>query len=503
MQNIGTGRKGSTGWLNRLLVLAGIYIAIPFLWVSVYNQPAGDDYFTAVRDANTSLGTALHDSYFSWSGRYFALVVARINPLLYHSTAAYKVYPVALLLLFSGALFALVRQFFSNYLSIKHAAAATIVIAAAYLTSMPSVSEGFYWFSAAWVYQLANILYMFLLVVLAKLVGASSNNQRAWLFFPACILSVCIIGLNEISLIITCITLAAFAWFAHRRVPAAKYWLAVLAIIGVIAGAAGGFAPGNFERLNHQQEYSSSWLWTFSGGVSITVIYVLQWLTQLFVVTLVYIPVWGRPLAQRMVNAGACYTVSLRKVILVFMGVFILLQLFTVFTAGGSNAGRIQNVIYLFFLLGYFLILQLYLLQQAKQGERVVYTRQSLLYKMAVLLFFLGIADINNNISTAWIDVVSGKAKQYNKQLNQRAVFAKRCTQDTCLVPALTVVPKTIFFEDIKWAGDSVDLWLNRAYSAYMGKHYITTNAPLPPAQSNIETVKNLGKQVRELIFSK
>jgi hypothetical protein len=69
-------------------------------------------------------------------------------------------------------------------------------------------------------------------------------------------------------------------------------------------------------------------------------------------------------------------------------------------------------------------------------------------------------------------------------------------------VPALTVVPKTIFFEDIKWAGDSVDLWLNRAYSAYMGKHYITTKTPLPPAQSNMETVKNLGKQVRELIFS-
>ncbi|HWB25258.1 MAG TPA: DUF6056 family protein [Chitinophagaceae bacterium] len=485
------------------ILLAGLYVISPFLLISSYNQPVADDYFTALRDGSTRFLPVLHDSYLHWSGRYFALVIARINPLLYHSGTAYKLYPVILLVLFITTLFSLLRQVCGKYFTIKQVFAVTAALSAVYLVAMPSIPEGFYWFSSAWVYQLANIFFMFLLTLLIKLKNAGGKPAMRLFFALAFFIGVIIIGLNEISLIITCITIAGFAWFAHKRwLPSRKYFF-VLTIFYFIAAAIAALAPGNFERLNHQQEYSTSWLWTFAGGLSIAGIYTLQWLAQIFIATLIYVPLWGAPLAKRMVDDGACYTVKLLKVIIFFIAVFVLLQLFTVWAAGGSNIGRIENVIYLYFLLAYFLILQLFLVQKAQNIKPATENSYSWLHKVGLLLFFVSLLETNNNVSTAWIDLLSGKASRYNSELAERAILAQNCSKDTCQVPPLTVLPKTIFFEDIKCTTDSTDLWMNQAYSQYFGKGYIVVSAPLPPQQSNMETLKNMGKEIRENIFKK
>jgi len=483
------------------LLLAGVYIIAPFLLAAMHNQPAADDYFTAVRDAGTGFIPVLQDSYLHWSGRYFALVIARINPLVFHSFTAYKLYAVILLLLFAASLFVLLRQLLNRYLTLKQLAALTVLIAFVYFAAMPSVSEGFYWFSGAWVYQGANVLCMFFVTILLKLLRTTTKLSRLFYATIATIMAVCIVGCNEISLIIICCCLTVFTIQNYlRRCVAFRYFLAI-AIITFIAAAISAFAPGNFERLNHQQEYSVSWIWTFSGGLSITGVYTLQWLVQIFIASLLYIPLWGNTIAQKMAANNVWINVKVKWVVVFFVATFAFVQLFTVWAAGGSNAGRIENVIYLFFLLGYFFILQVILVQRAKKNEESANSTSPLLLKIAVILFFINVLDINNNISAAWIDVLSGKEKKYDTELTERAVTAKQCLKDTCLVTPLSALPKTIFFEDIKCTSDSVDLWVNKAYSAYFGKGYIVTSAPLPPEQSNMETLKNLGREIRENMF--
>jgi len=487
--------------LYNILLLAGLYVVAPFLWLAKYNQPAADDYYSAVRDAHTGFIPALKDIYLHWSGRYFAVLISRINPLLFHSAAAYKWYAVVLIVLFITALLLLIKQVAGKYLATKQVAALTAVITAIYFAALPSAPEGFYWFSGAWVYQLANILFMLLLFFLLRLKNAVLLSIRLFYCISACICAMCIVGCNEISLIITCLCVTFFTVYQHtRHKPDYGYFIAITAVC-YMAAAIAAFAPGNFERLNHQQEYSGSLLWTFAGGAAIAGIYTFQWLLQVVIATLIYIPLWGNTLAENVAGKQGWGDVNLKRTVIFFIASLVIVQLFTVWAAGGSNIGRIENVIYLFFILGYFFILQVYLVQRAiKTGGEAV-TINPVLRNLAIGLFIIALFNINNNISTAWLDVVSGKAKKYNQQLDERAVMASHCTQDTCIVPPLTTIPKTIFFTDIKSTTDSIDLWMNQAYSTYFGHGYIVTSAPSPQPGENMETLKNLGREMRENVF--
>jgi hypothetical protein len=44
---------------------------------------------------------------------------------------------------------------------------------------------------------------------------------------------------------------------------------------------------------------------------------------------------------------------------------------------------------------------------------------------------------------------------------------------------------------------------MNEAYSAYMHTHYVMVTAPLPLTKTNLETVRDFGKQTRDDLFDK
>lgn len=495
-ENLLLNESRYTRRLHTALLLAGVYVLLPFILLCMYNQPASDDYFSAVRDSNNGFTSVLHDVYFNWSGRYFAVLVSRINPLLFHSVVLYKWFAFIMLVLFITALFILTRQAVGKYLSGRQTLALTVVLTIIYFTAAPSTSEAFYWFSGAWIYQLANVLSM-LFIALLLAIRRSSSTLFAVL---ACLLAVCIMGCNEISLLCICFCTLVFTVGQYNtKGKAFKQYLVILTAC-IVSAAVAILAPGNFERLNHQQEYSVSAVWTLAGGFSIMGVYVAQWLVQLLIASLLYIPLLGRPMAVRMAAENQFSSVSLKHSVAWFIGAFVFIQLFSVWAAGGSNIGRIENVIYLFFIGGYFYLLQVYLVKHTRQAQINIHPAW---YTIAALLFFVNLFDINNNISTAWLDVVSGKAKRYDTELSERAVLAQHCTQDTCLVAPLTTIPKTIFFTDIKSTGDSNFFWMNEAYSAYFGKGYILVNAPLPPVQPNMEDLRNLGREMRENVFKK
>jgi hypothetical protein len=116
---------------------------------------------------------------------------------------------------------------------------------------------------------------------------------------------------------------------------------------------------------------------------------------------------------------------------------------------------------------------------------------------MAGLLFILNIFDLNNNITTAYVDLLSGKAKCYDQELNERKTLVEQCRTDTCYVPSLKNVPSTIFFTDIKSIKDTTNLWVNELYAKYMAKHYIISAPTSVVIKSNFETIKETAKELR------
>ncbi len=480
-----------------LFVVTGFYILLPFILLVTYNQPAADDYFGAVRDSTQSFNAVFWDTYLHWSGRYFAIIISRINPLIFNSLNLYRAYSLVIILSFVAALFVLARVLTAAYLTKLQTAALSCLFVFLYFTVLPGTAEGFYWFSAACIYQTSNILFMLMLACIVKWHRASTKYARGIYFFITVLLAVSIIGCNEVSLIITCFVVGAIPinLYVTRRKHDKLLWL--LTIICIVAACISVLAPGNYLRLGYLQDSSRSPFWVVEGAAAITAIYVSQWALPLLIVTLLYVIFWGNTIAVKVVKQGLHSYIKPVYSIVFFTALFLLLQLFIVWVAGGSNLGRIENVIYLFFLIGWFFNVQL-LVNAYHSKQKPISSLSKPMMVLIVLLFFMDLFDINNNITTAYIDLVSGKARRYNIQLNERMDVVKQCRQDTCIVKALSDVPKTLFFTDIKSKQESEAFWMNEAYARFVGVKFVLVDAPLPPIKTNLETIREFGKQARQ-----
>ena len=122
---------------------------------------------------------------------------------------------------------------------------------------------------------------------------------------------------------------------------------------------------------------------------------------------------------------------------------------------------------------------------------------------LGLALFLCSLIDINNNVSTVYIDIVSGKARAYDLALKNREQIVSACKTDTCRVPALPDAPATIFFTDIRPLSDSSALWINYYYSGYRHAGFVVPDAPPPVPQSNLETLRNMGKALRARTYKK
>jgi hypothetical protein len=479
----------------------GIYTLLPFLLISQYNQPSADDFYFAVSNSGNDLWDIQKNIYASWSGRFFSTIISGINPMFYHSFILYKIYSVILIILFTVTLTLLIREYLKNAASTKQITAISSVIIFLYFAQMPSTAEGFYWFSGYCAYQAANIHTMILLILVQKISPYSfSFKNIAWVLFSS-VLCVAIIGSNEVSLIIVSCLIFFICLYHTFKIKKSSFIFLFLMIVCLVAGAVAILAPGNFERMKNVQEFSGSPLWTITGAISLSAGYFIKWALPLVIASLVYIPLFGIPLAKKINPGGNFFLVNLKLSIILYFLLFLLLELFFVWVAGGSNLGRVENVIYLYFLLGWFFNLNVIIVKYWKKDDILSTPLRNIIYGFICLLFFLNIFDINNNISTAYIDLISGKAKKYENELIDRQKLIKLSTSDTCIVKPLTEIPKTIFFTDIMSIADTAEFWNNEGYAKYFGKSFVITESKAPPIKSNAQTLEELGKQIRRKIF--
>ncbi|HXB08150.1 MAG TPA: DUF6056 family protein [Puia sp.] len=480
--------------LNRILLIAGIYVLLPFLYIARFNHPCADDYAYGQEFPKHSFTDVVKQEYFKWSGRYFSRVIYKFNPTGYHSLKDYRLFSVLLILLFAAVIILLLRNLTREYLSFGQSLGLSALLLFLYFAKVPSTAEAFYWFSSASIYQLANILEMLLLTALVRL---TTPGSRRPLYLILCsLLCILIIGCNEISLIITFLFIHFIAASQYLRNKTLNPWLLSLCIVCVIFAIVEIAAPGNFRRLNATQHFSRSIIWTITGSLSITSVYVSQWIGPALAASVLYIPLFGMPIAQKMRETNRSFTLSLKGFLWFYIGTFCFLQVFIIWVAGGSNLGRIFDVIYLFFLLGWFFILQQIINKNLHRLQPLA--RYSPAFAILGLLLFLSsLFDINNNISTAYVDIIAGKAKQYDVELINREQKIKECQSDTCYVRALSDIPSTLFFTDIRPLSDPTGLWINKCYSTYFNAGFIVPDNPPPIAKPNIESLRTLGKTMR------
>ncbi len=133
--------------LHLSLFILGLAL-LPFVVLSGYCQPFADDFWLTNIAIEKGSWQAQLEIRQAWSGRYFAMFLGSINPLVYQSFIGYKLLPLLLIFFTLAALYLFISQLMPG-IAPKQRLLYTLLLQVLYLGFMPAVAAGYYWMSGA------------------------------------------------------------------------------------------------------------------------------------------------------------------------------------------------------------------------------------------------------------------------------------------------------------------------------------------------------------------
>lgn len=484
-------------WADLLLIISCISSLLPLFLLSVYNNPANDDYTYALRDVNRNIFDVIFHTYQTWSGRYFATAIGQLNPLTFHSLTAYKAYPVVLLLFFSFSFFYLFHSLFKGTLSRLKICSISMFFILLFLFQTPSSSEAFYWFSGYAAYTVPAILTLILGAILIK-------KRNLLQQITAVALTILIIGGNEVSACILFSILLYINIVPYIQKKQINKQNALLLFVSAICLAIVVLSPGNSIR-SEGETTSCNLIWTIGGSLLQSFSWFVVWGQTLLLASIVYITLFGIKIANsENEKLNKLFSIKWKYFILFFFLTLFLAHIPPFWGLGTVVIGRIANVIYLFFIFSWFFGIQLIINKYKKQIPSHNNSYLKYLYATVLVAFLLNnVFNINNNVATSYVDLITGRASNYNEELEKRRVLIENNnnTSQVIMIPVIDNLPKTIYFNDIS---NDENYWANRSYKEYWNcKAKIKKEDRKEYSYSNFEALKLFGKNIRNNKFSR
>lgn len=465
-----------------MIVVVAALCLLPFIYICKYVHPVNDDYFFALTHVDTNCFQAVFDSYLNWSGRYLATLVSSLNPLSlsenflrwYKIAAAVVVFMFMLTPIVSSVLL------FKKRLGVLKSVALGSLFIIVFMSLCPKVSELFYWFSSYVAFTLPSLL--------ALLFFAMLPYKSIPVVVLQFVLAFLIPGGNEVTAILFVMTIAFVAFIMRdKRIIA----LAVVAFAGILIVI---MSPGNGIRMEYQLS-EHPYLWAITLSVFQTVSWGYLWVPTLLLATIVYVPLVGVRLCGKIFDIKPAY--------------YILFVLITVFAAhipstlGLSSVviGRTANSLWFFFILYYFFGVQMLINRHKEAVQRLLSLKCSTRISFIALYCFLFLCPLSleSPVATAYFDILSGKASEYDNKLNRRyedAVLSRDKADYVVEFEPLGLTSKTLFVKELEQNPDECFCTAFRGYWDLKCKVAVK-NEDIRFA-SNFETIFSLGKKVRD-----
>jgi len=467
--------------------VTALIILLPFLIISFFNHPLGDDYWSTDLVRRLGFWHAQVELYNTVPPRWLALGLSCLSPLSWGNFWGYKVIPVGFLLLFIAALAGLFRTLSGgrsgtydgpggsdnsgispgagNNPGISDSPGMTwrscfglaILFTAVFLSAAPGIGGGIYWVSALIVFGIGLLLFV---CWINLLLIWYSGRRSGWVLAGICLCFLGMGGSNEIITVVSLVVLAAMS-ICRRKID--RLTVIQLILLGLCAGFFFSFkGGGNRYTLMHTVDSGKFW---YSAGFSILVsgFCILKALTSPFCLAaliMAYDPFvrWRRTVygAQRGLAKAVPYFVPAWLFIL-FIIPFIVLYL------SGLHPGyRVVNMVLFFQLMGlmYFGVRATDGAGAVREAETRTTSREALATwvrgafarlgrhrNIAVVVLLAAGFMVKNNVSIAIRELVSGSAYQYNREMNQRYELILQCKADSCVVPRLHHTSMTLRYD--------------------------------------------------------
>lgn len=441
---------------------------IPFLILNYYNQPTSEDFYYSGQLFNYGFSKAFRLLYKFWGGRYFGYLLILVNPLCFNSISGYKVATFLMMIIYFVSLHLFISRFTRGSLNLNERILLSLSLIFIYFFSMPSIGQGFYWLISVLFYNVGIILSLFFLIVYSNQQKTLSRSKKNLYMIPCIILLVALIGSCEIVGGTMFMILAAILTINILKYRALNYYTLFYLILCLIGVLIVNSAPGNVLRALQYQD-NHNFLFSFTNALSFTSLEIFKWtfLTPLFIITFLLLPVFKKLINDNALNN--VFKINPLFAFMLFAGLIVVNSFLIFWSIAEAPYGRILNFIYLIFIIGWFynIIVFLYFIKNSFNSftARIPNAAYGIAL-MLVLTFFLK----DNNIKTAYSDIFSGKASEYDKQLDERYEYIYNTSSDTVYVKSILNVPESFFQHDIY---EKAETMYNEGYAKHFNKEMI------------------------------
>jgi dolichol-phosphate mannosyltransferase len=456
-----------------IAIVLAIACLAPFVALAPFNRPIIDDYLFAKMREVQGYWPAQWTYYTTVYGRYTALAIISLNPMTFGPKYVWflQVTPVAMIGFLLCSLFYLARSVPLLRDSKKTAAAAAGLGIVAYVSTMPSVWQAFYWWSSQCCFELGNAFMALTLGMLFRLPWSAGTLPRGRVALTGGV-AILAMGTNEITAVnlLGGFGLISIVNRCRRPLPR-RYW--PLAGMVVLGAALALLSPGNLLKFGYSSGYplpvalreafAASWRW------------LATWLTMaatpvLSIAALILfarqrsptandrsVPSWAAPAAL-----GALWIVLFVDLLFLYRGV-----------GAGPHPARSMNTVLFALLLMWFVVL----LADARTAGRMLapLARPIVASGLAVLAIVCFVWR-HNNITVAYGDLVSGRARTYAREADARIDQMANSPLDIVEFDRYSVYPLTITEPSLELTDDTLGD-LNQCVRNYFNKRGVRVTA--------------------------
>jgi len=472
-----------TGFIQRfppyLIAFTSFVVVLTFIGLGQYAHPSADDFCMATGIRHEGLLAHLWNHYFEWSGRYSGNAFYAVFPLIFGMFDGLVIMPAILLILLWLATAYFLASLFKVSMKQKPVMLVSLSFVAVYLLGIKHTASSLYWPSGALSYQTANILLMFSLGLIIRLLDSQKQREKYSSVLATLLLFIILgIGTNETNILaLTALIALTFVIKLRSGWEIVRPWVVILGVT-LICFAIVYFAPGNTIRestfpLKHDLPRA------IKGSLDMGLWVLVGWiLNPLFIVASMLTPFALSRLVQL---SSRTFTVS-KSLLWIFISITLLIPFVLQFPAwwamGGWPPPRTVDAIFFVFIISWFSTLGVasiryqpitHLTGNIKEySPRValIVLAGSILYSLSVFTDF--------KYQRAQTDLWQRAKPFHDYMLERYSLIGKALSAKhySLLLPAFNrEYPRSIYFNDI--VPDPRD-WRNICYADYFGLQQVS-----------------------------
>jgi hypothetical protein len=398
-------------------------IILPFAILSFYNLPNLEDYAESIIP---EVWWHVKFLYLTYDGRYFAsFLFAALNPLKHHCYLGYQFISVGLFVSLYTALFFFVKTYIKS-LNIINVSIFSGLILVFFVLLNPTIPFSFYYMISSYIYMVPSILFILLLVSL-KLLGEQHIGIFRFIFlFLSVAFIAAISGGNEMLLIPIFFALTFTTSIFNKRlflVEILALWLTFFSSVFIVFTSPG--LSSHFEFTNSESISLNGVFVAAIKTVNFSFQKLVEWVfNPSFWIYSVLIFYFLLLIKNKLDSSLKRITKNDMIFIIVFYSFYFFFFVFPYVWGTGESARTSYNqafiIQYLYFVSGWIVILCLLVVKLPIQFSN--WFQSHYLSRSLVLLMIFGLFFLNNNVNTAYNDLLSGEAKQYYSELNANII---------------------------------------------------------------------------------